>query len=310
MGRPLRRRLRARLGVALLRLLAALLRPVSWATVQRVGRALGTLGWLLAGRDRRRTLHHLALAFSHLSPRERRALGLACFRHQGTNLTECLYLLSHDCRVVFQQVEVEGWENVEAVRAAGRPVFILTGHCGNWELLGATMNCRKLGLATVARPLNDPEFQELILEYRDRYGTETIERGTAAAARKLLQVFRTGRALCMLIDQDTRVEGVWVSFFGRPAYTPVGAAKFALRQDAAVIPAFIERRPDGTHLARFLPPLDLPPDPEEATALMTRSIEEQVRRRPEQWVWMHRRWRRQPEGKSEATQVDGLSGVD
>lgn len=98
----------------------------------------------------------------------------------------------------------------------------------------------------------------------------------------------------MLIDQDTKVDGVWVPFFGRPAFTPVGAAELALRQKAIVLPFFIERKADGDHLLRFLPPLDLPDDPREATALMTRAIEEQVRRRPEQWVWMHRRWRRQP----------------
>lgn len=98
----------------------------------------------------------------------------------------------------------------------------------------------------------------------------------------------------MLIDQDTKVDGVWVPFFGRPAFTPVGAAKIALRQKTEVIPTFVERRPDGSHLVRIHPPLDLPEDPREATAVMTRAIEEQVRRQPEQWVWMHRRWRRQP----------------
>lgn len=97
----------------------------------------------------------------------------------------------------------------------------------------------------------------------------------------------------MLIDQDTKVDGVWVPFFGRPAFTPAGAAKIALRSNAAVIPTFIERLPDGRHLAVFQAPLDLPDDPNAATALMTARIEEQVRRRPEQWVWMHRRWRRQ-----------------
>jgi KDO2-lipid IV(A) lauroyltransferase len=90
------------------------------------------------------------------------------------------------------------------------------------------------------------------------------------------------------------MEGVWVPFFGRLAYTPVGAAKIALKQRAAVVPVFIERLENGHHLVRFQPPLDLPDDPREATALMTARIEEQIRRRPEQWVWMHRRWRRQP----------------
>ncbi len=83
-------------------------------------------------------------------------------------------------------------------------------------------------------------------------------------------------------------------FFGRPAYTPVGAAKMALRHGMRVIPTFLERRPDGRHLARFLPALELPGDATAATAVMTAAIEEQIRRVPEQWVWWHRRWRTQP----------------
>ena len=149
-------------------------------------------------------------------------------------------------------------------------------------------------MAVVARALEESGLNELLVAFRRRFGTETLERGAPGAARRLLRVLRAGGALGMLIDQDTRVEGVWVPFFGRPAFTPVGAAKIALRQGAAVVPAFIERLADGTHLARIHPPLDLPADEVEATALMTQAIEEQIRRVPEQWVWMHRRWRRQP----------------
>jgi KDO2-lipid IV(A) lauroyltransferase len=209
------------------------------------------------------------------------------------NLAEILHLLARGCDDVARYVEVEGWERVEALRAAGRGVLIVTGHCGNWELLAAAINCRGLGMRVVARALDEPELQELLVALRDRFGSRTIERGRPGAARELLRALREG-ALGMLIDQDTRVEGVWVPFFGRPAYTPVGAARIALKQDAAVVPSFIERLPDGRHLARFLPPLDLPDDETEATALMTAAIEAQIRRVPEQWVWMHRRWRRQP----------------
>jgi KDO2-lipid IV(A) lauroyltransferase len=218
------------------------------------------------------------------------------------NLAEDLHLLSRGCDDVARYVEVEGWERVEALRAgraegaqggAGRGVLIVTGHCGNWELLAAAINCRGLGMRVVARALDEPELQDLLVAFRRRFGSESIERGRPGAARELLRALREG-ALGMLIDQDTRVDGVWVPFFGRPAYTPVGAAKVALRPGVAAVPTFIERRPDGTHLARFLPPLDLPPDETEATAAMTRAIEAQIRRRPEQWVWMHRRWRRQP----------------
>jgi len=296
------RRLRGVLLAALLRGLAAVLSPLSWAAAERCGRALGALAWRLGRRDRRRALDHLAIAFPDLAPAARRALARDCFRHQGMNLAECLHLLGRDCREVAAHVEVEGWEEVERARAEDRPLLIVTGHCGNWELLAALINCRGLGMAVVARALEEPELQALLAGLRDRFGTATIERGGEGAARAILGRLRRGGVLGMLIDQDTKVDGVWVPFFGRPAFTPVGPAKIALRQRAAVVPAFIERLPAGRgtrgtrHLARFHPAMDLPGDPGEATAAMTRAVEDQIRRRPEQWVWMHRRWRRQPEG--------------
>jgi KDO2-lipid IV(A) lauroyltransferase len=100
--------------------------------------------------------------------------------------------------------------------------------------------------------------------------------------------------LAILIDQDTSVDGVWVPFFAQAAHTPIGAAEMALRHGMRVVPAFLERREGGLHAARFLPALELPADATAATAVMTSAIEEHIRRHPEQWVWWHRRWRRQP----------------
>ena len=288
------RRLRGRLLAALLRPLAAGLGRASLVGAQRAGRWIGRAAWALGRRDRRRALEHLALALPELPEAERRRIARGSMLHQGVTLAETLHLSRRSCADVERYVDAEGWEGVEALAAAGRPVMILTGHCGNWELLAALINCRGLGMSVVARRLDEPELQELLLAARRRFGTETIERGAPGASRRLLRVLREGGALGMLIDQDTRVEAVWVDFFGRPAHTPVGAAKIALRVGAAVVPSFIERRADGRHLARFLPPLDLPADPTEATARMTAAIEAQVRRVPEQWVWMHRRWRRRP----------------
>jgi KDO2-lipid IV(A) lauroyltransferase len=273
---------------------SALLGRLSWSATQRFGRGLGRLAWSVGGRDRQRTLDHLALAFPDLPIAARRALGRDCFRHQGMNLAECLHLLHKDCEDLARHVEVEGWEHVERAREKGRPLVLITGHCGNWEILGAALNCRGLGMAVVARSLDEPRLQGLLAGLRKRFGTATIERGSDGAARQILGLLRRGGALGMLIDQDTKVDGVWVPFFGHPAFTPVGAAKIALRQGTDVIPTFAERRPDGSHRIRIQPPLDLPNDPQEATAVMTLAIEEQVRRHPEQWVWMHRRWRRQP----------------
>jgi KDO2-lipid IV(A) lauroyltransferase len=305
-----RGRLRTSLLASAFRTLAAVLGPLSWAAAQRCGRAIGGLCWVACRRHRRRSLEALAVAFPRLSPSGRRRLGRACFRHLGMMLAEGLHLLSRDCAEIGAVVDIEGWEHIEQVRASGRPLILITGHCGNWELLGAAFNCRGLGMAVVARPLDEPDFQEMVAGFRARFGTRAIERGREGAARQLLTTLRRGGVLGMLIDQDTRVDGVWVPFFGRPAFTPVGAVKIALRQGAAVIPTFIERLPGGRHRVRVLAPVALPDDPREATALLTRAIEEQVRRVPEQWVWMHRRWRRQPPADRGEAREGGEGGGD
>lgn len=292
---PLRRRLRSRLVSGVLRGLSAGLRRLSWRRVQATGAFLGGLAWHLSRRDRRRSLAHLAIAFPELSETERRRLARASFRHLATNLTELLHLAGRSTGEILEHIDFEGSEDLpKTLYRAGRPQVVLTGHCGNWELLGPVFRTLGIPLSAVVRALDERRLHELLEKLRRDFGTQTIDRGSPGAARKLLTTLREGRALMMLIDQDTKVEGVWVPFFGRPAYTPVGAAKLALHQDAAVVPAFIERRADGHHVVRFQPPLELPDEPTAATAVMTAAIEAQIRRCPEQWVWMHRRWRRQP----------------
>ena len=292
--RPGSRRLRAYATVALAAALGAVFRLLPWTAAQAAGSALGRLGWHLSRRDRRRILDHLALAFPELAAAERERLGRSSYRHLGIVAGEFLWLLRRSCRHLTPHVRVEGWEVVEGLRARGRPILFVSGHCGNWELLGAAANCRGAEVTYVARALDELPLQRFLAAFRSRFAGRTIERGGAGAAREMLQALRRRGGLAILIDQDTRVEGVWVPFFGRPAFTPVGAARLALKRDVAVVPVFDERLPDGSHLARFEPPLELPGDEVEATAMMTRAIEAQVRRVPEQWVWMHRRWRRQP----------------
>jgi KDO2-lipid IV(A) lauroyltransferase len=234
------------------------------------------------------------IAFPDLPEEERRHIARQAFLHQGMNAAELLHLLRRDAREILPHLEIQGWENMQAARATGRPILLLTGHCGNWELIAAAVHAGGVPLAAIARAADDPRLQQIVKDVREHLGAITIERGTRKSARQILEVLRSGGAIAMLIDQDTKVDGVWVPFFGRPAFTPVGPAEMALKQTMQVVPAFIERRVDRGHLLRFLPVLKLPDDPREATARMTAAIEEQVRRRPEQWVWWHKRWRRQP----------------
>jgi KDO2-lipid IV(A) lauroyltransferase len=289
-----RRRVRAVLLGALLRGLSWVLGALPWSVAQRFGRGLGSLGWALSRRDRRRALEHLAIAFPEATDQQRQELGRASFRHLGETLAESLYLMRHDCAEIGRRVRVEGWDIVERARMTGKPLLVVTAHCGNWELIDAAISCRGLGMAVVARQLEEPEFDALLVGLRRRFGSSTIARGAPGAARDLLRTLRRGGCLGIVIDQDTKVDGVWVPFFGRLAYTPVGAADLVRRLGAIPLPTFAERQPDGSHVVRFHPPPELPEDPVAATAALTRPIEDQVRRHPEQWVWFHRRWRRQP----------------
>lgn len=294
MAEPLRRRLRGALFRVVLPVLSWVLGRLPWRAVDAVGRGLGRLLYLANRRERRRMAEHIALAFPDLPSGERARLARRCATHHGVNLAENLHLLSRGLERILPRIEVTGWEHVEAARETGRPVLFVTGHLGNWELMSAVFPARGFPVYGVGRELQHAAFHEAVERFRNLLGARTIVRGERGAARRLRDVLRGEAGLVMLIDQDTRVDGVWVPFFDRPAYTPTAAAELGLRHRMTVVPLFLVRRPDRTHECRFLPPVDLPDDVTAATARLTALIEAQIRAHPEQWVWMHRRWRRQP----------------
>lgn len=288
------RRLRSPVLGAAARLGRLLFGTLPWSAAQGLGASLGSFSWHTFRRDRERILRHLEVAFPEMTEAERRRCGRKCFRHLGTSLGELLHLWHRPQGEAERYVRVEGFEIIESLRRGGRPILVLTGHCGNWELISTANHSHGLGLAAMARQNDDAHLDTVIVALRRHLGSITIARGGAQSSRQLLKTLRRGGALAMLIDQDIATDGVWVPFFGRPAFTPVAAANLALRLGATAVPTFTERLDDGRHLLRFHSPLELPEDPSEATAVMTAAIEGQIRRRPEQWVWMHRRWRRQP----------------
>jgi KDO2-lipid IV(A) lauroyltransferase len=278
----------------------ALLIPVLTQTVGRLPYgALAVLArglaWLLQRTNRRhreRCREHLALAFPELGAEELERLVEGCFVNASLNVMETLQLLARGPAPLDRRLDIEGWENVESEK--GRRVLLLSCHSGFWELLGIAGRRHGVQFFGIGRQLDNPTFAALVRRIRDTAGGQNIERGSPEGRRFLRRALKGEAPLVMLIDQDTKVDGTWVPFFGRPAFTPLGAAQMALGHDMRVVPAFFERRAGGRHVARFLPALDLPADPTGATAVMTGAIEAHIRRHPEQWVWWHRRWRRQP----------------
>ncbi|MEE4272283.1 MAG: lysophospholipid acyltransferase family protein [Thermoanaerobaculales bacterium] len=275
------------------RLPLALTRPVC--------RRLVRAGLRFAARDRTRMAEHLAIAFPELDESQRRRLVKGCADHFGDMFAEVAWLRRAGAEDVRRMVDFEGLKHLARPVEKGRGVVLATGHAGNWELLNAAVGISQIPMSIAVRELKSPRMDEIITSLRARFGTEVIPRG-ASAGKKLLEALGRGRVVGLLIDQDIpTIPGVFVPFFGRPAWTPSGAAMIALRAGCDLVPGFIHRRPDGSHLVKFEAPLPVPSEGSledrvwALTAAVAARTEWQIRAWPEQWVWMHRRWRTQPD---------------
>jgi KDO2-lipid IV(A) lauroyltransferase len=303
----IKRSLRSLLVRAFVRLLAYVpLRPaLAFATI--VGRA----GWWLAPATRRQMLAQLAVAFPEKTPAERAAIGRASLVHLAWLATEVATLRTYRGRLREYVTFAPGAEErLREVMGRGRGLLYATGHVGNWELMAQrlAMNLDH-PLATIARAGNDPRVTELLGRMRAEGNVETLWREDPATARAMIRCFKQGRFLGMLIDQDTNVQGVFVPFFGRPAYTPRGAADLALRFRTPVVVGWCRRRGPRPGDGHVIDMVELPTDPDapdreaeslRLTAACTARLEAAIRATPAEWVWMHDRWKTRPGTAAEA----------
>jgi Kdo2-lipid IVA lauroyltransferase/acyltransferase len=198
------------------------------------------------------------------------------------------------------RITLAGREHLtEALARSPGGALVVTAHLGNWELLGLGSRLTGLAFATVVRPLDIRLLDRLAQRLRAAAGVQHIDK--RHAARTILDALRDGRVVGVLLDQNaTRSEGVFVPFFGRLASTSRGLALLSLRAGVPILPVFIHREPDGRH--RILIETAIAPPNSgsletavvELTAECTRRIEAAIRRAPDQWFWLHRRWRTRP----------------
>ncbi|HEX7705414.1 MAG TPA: lysophospholipid acyltransferase family protein [Thermoanaerobaculia bacterium] len=280
----------------LLAVLTALGRRIPLRVGQRLGRGLGWLAWHLVRKERRKALANIRIAFPEWSEEKREETVRAMFRHFGTSVFEIAWLWNMDPAIRGQFTEYEGAEAVLEYLDRGEGIVMITAHCGNWEWLAIAVGLLGRPTSVLQRERDNPRMNRYIIDFRALSGVQTIDRGSPTSAREMIRAVKCGGILAFLIDQNLRTESVRVPFFGQPALTPVGPAKLAIRTEAVVMLAFAERRPDGSHLIRFLDPIkcNRDDDPIALTARLTLKIEEQIRRVPEQWVWLHDRWRARP----------------
>lgn len=320
-GMPLPLRTRARRAVRswLIRAAIALAGLLPLRPALRVGTALGALGWLLAARTRRLALAHLALAFPDRPEAERRRWGRQCFLHLGQAAMELASLRHYDRELPdYVAFAGDGEERLRELHGRGKGLVFVTGHVGNWELLARRVARAGIPNVAIARAGPDPKLNALANLFRAQGGVTTLWREDPGAGRAIIRAFRDGKALGILIDQDTKVQGVFVPFFGRPAYTPRAAGDLALRFRSPLLVCTSRRRgprPGDGHLLEVTEVgchYDAPDREAEVvriTSACTAVIEDAIRRNPPEWVWMHERWKRRPSPPDEASPVPKSQGL-
>jgi KDO2-lipid IV(A) lauroyltransferase len=289
----------ARLAALVARGVGGALGRLPIPVAHRVGRALGLLAYAVLRGRRRVAEDNLARVFGTLPTAERRALAVRCFRELGATAIECCRLFFGAPAPLLARVRVRGIEHIRAAMAEGRGAFYLTGHFGNWELLAAAHVLAGYRLSVVARPLDNPYLDDVVARARERSGLRVI--GKREAVRGVRAALARGECVGILLDQDAGRAGVFVPFLGHPASTSRSLAVLALKTRAPVVPAFLHRLPDGGHELILEPAIplvtsgDLEADIAANTARFTAVLERHIRLRPEQWFWVHRRWKTRPE---------------
>jgi len=295
MGSPRLDAIRFPVEAALVRAVMAGVSLLPMSAVRSLGHGFGRFMFWVDGGHRRIALDNLAHAFPLRSAAERRVLAKAMYAHFGALVFELLRFRSLTPDQMKALMEVEGVERIHAAHAKGKGMFFVTGHFGYWEMQAITHPFHSPSIAVMARPLDNPKLHEWLEQLRTMTGNRVIYR--QGALRRVLREVGENHAVAILIDQHIHTsEAVTVDYFGRPAATTSALAALALRTGAAVIPVFTLPLPGGRY--RFIyehpvepPPADSPDPVREFTQRCTDVLEMYVRRHPELWLWMHRRWR-------------------
>ncbi len=257
-------------------------------------RGLSKLAFIVAASDRNRAIAQMQQGLK-ISETQARALTRSMFEHLGKVGMEWIHKdklleehpdlqLSEEHRLLFEEALAEN-----------NGLVAITGHIGNWELLAQMVAKAGFPVVSVARPTYDPRLTRWVDQLRSTQGMKVLWRGTSSSPKEILKVFRDNQILGMLIDQDTKVQSAFVPFFGKPASTPTAAATLALRKKTPIIIGWLHRTEQGfkTHFERYHYPTtqDQEADVLQITSHVTQRLEFAIRQYPEQWVWLHKRWK-------------------
>jgi KDO2-lipid IV(A) lauroyltransferase len=264
-----------------------------------IGTAGGWCAYYLLKRERRKTLANIELAYGgEKSAKERARLARAVFINLGRNVSELALYPRLDDASFRRFVAMEGQEILDRELRKGKGVLIITGHIGNWELFPSFIIAAGYTGGVIARRAYYEKYERLLFGLRRSKGFRIFYRDESP--KEILKTLRNNEVIGILADQDVRkLDGVFVNFFGMPAYTPTAPVLIAMKSDASLIPGRIVRE-GRRHRIRLDEPIALRSTGDRESDLIYNTqqwsdcIERYVKERPEQWVWMHRRWRTRP----------------
>lgn len=288
---------RNRIEWAVVSLLMGTLRVLPRRGAFAVARGLTGILRLAVPRFTRIAHRNLQLAFPEFDEAQRRRCLDGCFRNMAGILTAVAKFPLITKSNVGEWIRYEGFEYFEAALRRGKGVVFATGHLGNWELSAYAHALLSAPMGFVVRPLDNPLLDRLSIYYRTLSGNQVISR--RESARPLLQMLRANQAIGILADQNTTEDrGIFVNFFGIPACVDAGLAKLAAHTGAAIIPGFaVWSDAEGRYILKFYPPIEATGDQLRDTQAVQSALEQAIREYPEQWLWIHRRWKTRPAGE-------------
>lgn len=260
------------------------------AKVEARGERLGELLFRLDGKRRNRTYANLSLAFPEWSVGERSRVAKGVFRHFGLVAADFFRTPLRSAQELLDNVEVQGMENLYAAEKIGKGILVVTGHMGNWERFGHWATSVGRHLSVVARDANQSGIQDRVAKIREHTGIEVLSQGNSA--RQILTKLRQREMVALLPDQNANE--VFVPFFGHPAGTVLGPAVLHQRTGAPLLPSYCVRTGVGKYRVIVLPAIDsenVVQDFPTVTTQLNAALESVIREFPEQWLWMHDRWK-------------------
>lgn len=277
--------------------IVASLRWTPLAVARGLARGYAQVLGLAVPRLRRVAMRNLALAMPEGTQSERRRIVDGVFDSIARQLLCFAKFPQIDRDSVSRWVRFDGCEHFEEARQGGRGVLLATAHLGNWELGALAHALHGDPIQAVVRPLDNPWIDRLVTRRRAACGNRVIEKH--GAPRAVFKALAANRTIGILVDQNSTLDqGVFVDFFGIPACTGTGFARIAARSGAAVIPAFaLWSEEEQLHVVRYYPPVEMTGSAEEDTARLQKRLETIVRQVPDQWLWIHRRWKTRPPGE-------------